>query len=115
MEVEGCNYAVTSSKWSSPLIPALYCLFLAEEREKYHLSTQEILFLLVNFYGFRCVPITNKSVEIDLYLARDEHCHLASDILNKPLLNKKGVLKAIGDFKPIGFKSFEQKILTGTN
>ena len=109
MEPETSNIAVStaSSRWSSPLIPALYCVFLAEENERIHLSTQDIVALLVRFYGFKRVPLNDTAIEIELYTARDEHCAVAADILQQPLLKKEGLLQAIRDCSPMGFTSFD--------
>jgi len=110
MEPEMSECGVSSALWSSPLIPALYCLFLAEESEGFHLSTQDIEALLVRFYDFKRVPLDDTAIEIELYRARDEHCALAADILQQPLLHKEGLIPAIRDCKPIGFESFEDLI-----
>ncbi|PSU44516.1 hypothetical protein C9J12_26975 [Photobacterium frigidiphilum] len=110
MEPDSSECAISSALWSSPLIPAVYCLFLAEESEGFHLSTQDIVTLLVRFYGFKRVPLDDTAIEIELYRARDEHCALAADILQQPLLHKEGLSRAIRDCKPIGFESFEDLI-----
>lgn len=109
-EASGVAICATSSKWSSPLIPSLYCLFLAETQEGCHLTTDAIVTLLVRFYGFKRVPLDEKAIEIDMYTAREEHCCVAEDILQRPLLHRDGLLDAIRVFGPVGFDCFEQLI-----
>jgi len=110
MDPDMPEWGVGSALWSSPLIPALYCLFLGEENHGFHLSTQDIVALLVRFYGFKRVPLDDTAIEIDLYTARDEHCAVAADILQQPHLYKEGLNRAIRDCKTIGFASFEDVI-----
>jgi hypothetical protein len=110
MEPEMSECGVSSALWSTPLMPAVYCLFLAEENEGFHLSTQDIVALLVRFYDFKRVPLDDTAIEIDLYRVRDEHCALVADILQQPHCHKEGLNRAIRDCKPIGFASFEDVI-----
>lgn len=106
MEPDLPECGIRSARWPSPLMPALYCLFLGEENHGFHLSTQDIVALLVRFYGFKRVPLDDTAIEIDLYRARDEHCAVAANILQQPRLKQEGLLQAIKDCKPNEFEPF---------